>query len=227
MTDRSQADSDAYMALTERHDSASLYEAMRRLIVLANTAPDEVATVSEDGGWDGLCDYLGLVHDCLAALKDVYAVAQQEVLAADLLPFDTEGLPIPSGGRLVRRGGAERKNYDNARLVSAFAARIAEDIGAERPDGSEIVGVLDGNGERHSPREVISDVAARMAAFTGAAAPSFRNWRVGVAKSVGIDLAEFCDKTSAPVNVSVEGRDRIPVQVEAPEFVRTGPGEPS
>lgn len=80
----------------------------------------------------------------------------------------------------LRGGGPASVKYDNPRVLSVIAARLADDCSYNRDTG-----------ERLPPGEAAQLVCEHMAALTGALTPSFSAWRKTPAKKLGLDLSAF------------------------------------
>ena len=122
-------------------------------------------------------EQLGLI---LATLDEAHRAAawavKQRILA--VLPYGGE-IPVSDVGTVSVKTPAPKVRYDNPRLLSVLAARVADE--AVDPLTGEIppVAVIAGH------------VATAVAEATGCAVPSFASWRVGALKSHGLDRGDF------------------------------------
>lgn len=118
--------------------------------------------------------------------------------------LDGERFPylLSGGGYLIRRGGKEAVRYDQPAVIGDFAKGITqelleEDVAARALDSEGTIVPID---------QVVERVCRRFAEAAGATAPSFTNWRSGIAKQLGIDIRTHGEMKKSDVNLSVEGR---------------------
>ena len=188
--------------------SDPLLDAADALTDAAIGADDLVVTVSETEGIAGLAELAGRFHDLAQIVKYLCDTVAAELLAADWVGGADDPYLIPSGGQLVKRGGGSRENYDQALLIGAIKARLAEHICTGEADDTP-VGVLTASGERVPVIALVGPVVDSMVAFTGAGTPSFRAWRATPAKALGIKLGDYSSWSDAPSYISVEGRNPV------------------
>lgn len=188
----------------DKHPILAAVEAFTDAAILA----DELIADRTDDSMDALAELAATLYDFDQIVQHVRSAVAQGILLVDLVGGKDDPYRIPSGGQLVRRGGGERKNYDQPRVVSAIAAHITEALGTGDDDDTPI-GVLTNCGERLPVSVVVGPVVAKMAALTGAAAPSFNGWRVKEAESIGVKLADFHDWVTSDLTIAVEGRPTI------------------
>lgn len=139
----------------------------------------------------------GLLADLLNMTKDAAAVVGAAAIAVADRWTDYQ---VPGGGVFKIAGGKERTNYDQEAIISAAAQALTERL--------ELAGVIDSDGESHPAAETVERIVHTTAALAGALAPSFRNWRSGIAKSIGLNLNAYAEIEDAPITHRIEGRSR-------------------
>lgn len=137
------------------------------------------ATIVKRSHWKKADDYMGWV------------------LGEDRFPVQ-----LPGGGMLVRRGGKEATRYDQSKVIARFAGGITQEL-LEADVASR---ALTADGTIVPLEQVVDRVCARFAEAAGATAPSFTNWRSGIAQQLGVDIRNLSEKKLTDVSLSVEGR---------------------
>lgn len=161
--------------MTDAQSLQALGEAMAAVLAI-----DPLAAATQIA--DMLADDLDALATMLAVVDetDKHLKAIRDVISDAILPhLDPVPTAITSVGTLSRVGGGERKRYDQTRLVSALAARIADTI-VDRETG-----------EMPPLGAICQSVASEVASATGALAPSFTGWRSTVLKKHGLPAAAF------------------------------------
>lgn len=148
---------------------------------------------------EGAVRLLADVRRIMDAVKRLDSMVEDVVVKlAPSYGSTDEERTVDGVGTIEIHGGTTRKRYDNDRLLSLFAARLADAVPPANEDG-ELV-----------PHPVIvADVVTEMARLTGCATPSYNSWRSGAAKTLGVDLKQYATETEpSRLTVTIRNRDK-------------------
>lgn len=178
------------------------------------------ASIAVDDWIEAVGDDTPALAEAFASIDDTIRILAQcrDIVKASLLrrskwestedwagfTLDGKRFPylLPGGGYMVRRGGKEATRYDQPKVIAAYAEGITNELLAE----DVAARVLDSSGTIIPLATVVERVCARFAEGAGATAPSFTNWRSGIATKLGIDIKPFAETKTSDVTLSVEGR---------------------
>lgn len=182
---------------TTEHETAAQWGEAVKADVLATLAHSEAAVDDHAGDRIDLGLALQQVEEAIKEMRAVADYIGQAII--QVTPYGTpkDECVLPTGAVINIGGGGKRTRFDQA----AVASQIAATLSALEPEAK----VVTADGEARDLAAVVDDVVGLMAEATGATAPSFRGWRAGVAKRLGIDLNAYCDRETAPLTVYLTG----------------------
>lgn len=144
------------------------------------------------GAWEALAGVLAVYRWHCEQLLDPLEEAIEGLLI-QILKYqehpEVEGL-----GTLIVHYGSKRKVFDNARTLSAFAARLADDLPIDRETG-----------EVKPAAVLVEETCQELAKATGVLTPSFNGWRTRALQARKLNPSTFVmDETKSRLKVSIQ-----------------------
>lgn len=194
-----------------RKPAQPLPKALAKVTDAAITVDDWVATVGDDV--EAMAEIFGVVDDAIHTLLYVRDAVKVQLLKRSTYKKTDDWMgwtlgehrfpfPLPGGGLLMRRGGKEATRYDQDAVIGDVSKGITHELLKK----DVAARCLDSEGTIVPLEQVVERVCRRMAEASGATAPSFTNWRNGVATQLGYDLKKHAETRTTDVTLSVEGR---------------------